>query len=157
VNIGKPINVTEEVAKHADLERPELILHLLEVLTHRMQSLILWVPNDKDYEQNIHALQANPPAPLNAFVKHKMSKYLLGAMLLVLLPLFLCSAVITFPLWSVWLLIRKVIKDKAFHNSVQFVWQLVFVTLTLWTTLPFWMFFQEYLYLFRKLKKIVQP
>jgi hypothetical protein len=34
---------------------------------------------------------------------------------------------------------------------------LVFVTLTLWTTLPFWMFFQEYLYLFRKLKKIVQP
>ena len=156
-NIGKPLNVTEEVAKHADLERPELILHLLEVLTHRMQSLILWVPNDKDYEQNIHALQANPPAPLNAFVKHKMSKYLLGAMLLVLLPLFLCSAVITFPLWSVWLLIRKVIKDKAFHNSVQFVWQLVFVTLTLWTTLPFWMFFQEYLYLFRKLKKIVQP
>lgn len=155
VNIGKPINVTEEVAKHADLERPELILHLLEVLTHRMQSLILWVPNDKDYEQNIRALQANPPAPLNAFVKHKMSKYLLGAMLLVLLPLFLCSAVITFPLWSVWLLIRKVIKDKAFHNSVQFVWQLVFVTLTLWTTLPFWMFFQEYLYLFRKLKKIV--
>ena len=157
VNIGKPINVTEIAAKHADLERPELILHLLEELTHRMQELILWVPNDKDYEQNIHELQANPPAPLNAFAKHKMSKYLLGAMLLVLLPLFLFSAVITFPLWSVWLLIRKVIKDKAFHNSVQFVWQLVFVTLTLWTTLPFWMFFQEYLYLFRKLIKIVQP
>jgi hypothetical protein len=56
------------------------------------------------------------------------------------------------PLWLVWLLIRWKVKDPAFHNSVQYVWQVIFFPLTLFITLPFWMFLQEYIYQVRQLR-----
>jgi hypothetical protein len=61
-------------------------------------------------------------------------------------PLFLVCAAVTWPLWGMWLIIQHNVKAPAFHNSVQFVWQLVFLTLTLLIPLPFWMFMQEYIY-----------
>lgn len=61
-------------------------------------------------------------------------------------PVFAVSAVVTIPLWGMWLYIQHKVKDRAFHNSVMYVWQLVFLTITLLIPLPFWMFVQEYLY-----------
>ena len=52
------------------------------------------------------------------------------------------------------LLIKKKVKDPAFHNSVQFVWQLIYLTLTLLIPLPFWMFVQEYGYQLSEDRKI---
>ena len=52
-----------------------------------------------------------------------------------------------------WLLIRWKIKDPAFHNSVQYVWQLLIMPLNFFITLPFWMFLQEYVYQVRQLRK----
>ena len=52
INIGKPINVTEFVEEHNDLDYPKLILALREELTERMRELILWVPDDENYEKN---------------------------------------------------------------------------------------------------------
>ncbi len=153
VNIGKPINVTEFVAEHSDLDYSKLILVMREELTKRMQELILWVPDDENYEQNWQELRKNPPKELNLFPKHRMSKWLLIFLLVVLSPLALVAGVVTIPLWLVWLIICSLVKDAAFHTSVQFVWQLIFIPLTGFITLPFWMFLQEYMYLARKLNK----
>ena len=153
INIGKPINVTEFIAEHADLERPKLILAMREELTQRMREQILWVPDDENYEKNWEELRKNPPKKLNWFPKHRMPKWLLLFMLIIMSPLALISGVLTLPLWLAWLIIRWKIKDPAFHNSVQFVWQLVVIPLTGFVALPFWMFLQEYMYLARKLNK----
>lgn len=153
INIGKPINVTQYVKEHSDLERPQLILALREELTQRMRHQILWVPDDEHYEENFEKLQANPPAPFDRFKHHRMPRWLLFVILVLLSPLFLISIFLTVPLWAMWLLIRWTVKDPAFHNSVQYVWQVFFIPLTLFITLPFWMFLQEYMYQVRQFKK----
>lgn len=137
VNIGQPINVTTFANEHADLDRPQLILALRDELTLRMRELIIWVPDDEHYEENIAKLL--PP-------KKRLPRWVTICLAVVLFPLFALSLCLTFPLWGMWLLIQKKIKDPAFYNSVQFVWQLVFLTLTLLIPLPFWMFVQEYVY-----------
>ena len=153
VNIGKPINATEFIKQRVDLERPKLILEMREELTKRMREQIMWVPDDENYEKNWNELRKNPPKNLNWFPKHRMPKWLLLLMLVIMSPLFLISGAITFPLWIAWLIIRWAIKDPAFHNSVQFVWQLIIIPLTGFITLPFWTFMQEYMYLARKFNK----
>ena len=150
VNIGKPINVTQFVLDHPDLEYPQLIMALREELTLRMRELILWVEDDENYEENIAKLQANPPAP---FFKHShLPKWLILLLLILLFPLFVVSLALTIPLWLSWLIIRHKVTDPAFHNSVQYVWQLLYNTLTLCIPLPFWMFAQEYMYHVRKFR-----
>ena len=153
INIGKPINMTEFIAQHADLDQPKLILAMREELTNRMREQILWVPDDENYEKNWKELSQNRPANKNWFPKHRMPKWLLLLMLILMSPLALVAGVITLPLWLAWIIIRWAIKDPAFYNSVQFVWQLIIIPLTGFITLPFWMFMQEYMYLARKLNK----
>ena len=146
VNIGKPINVTAFAKAHADLDYPQMLMALREELTKRMRELILWVPDDEHYEEHIAQLLANPPAPFDADKKKPLPRWLAVPLLVLTAPLFVLCAAMTIPLWGMRLLIEKKVKDPAFHNSVQFVWQLVFLTLTLLIPLPFWMGFQEYLY-----------
>ena len=153
VNVGKPMNVTEFIAERGDMEQPKLILEMRDELTKRMQELILWVPDDENYERNWAELKKNPPKQLNLFAKHRMSKWLLVMLLVLLSPLALVAGAVTFPLWLAWLIIRMLVKDTAFHTSIQFVWQLIFMPFTLFIMLPFWMFLQEYMYLVRKLNK----
>lgn len=153
INIGKPINVTEFAAAHSDLERPQLMLRMRELLTEKMREQIMWVPDDAQYEENFRRLSENPPAPFNRFKKHRLPKWFLLMMLVLLSPLFVVSAVVTLPLWVIWLVIQHKVADPAFHNSVMFLVQLILLTLTLYIPLPFWMFFQEYMYQARKLKK----
>lgn len=153
INIGKPINVTQFVREHSELERPQLILALREELTQRMREQIMWVPDDEHYEENYAKLQENPPAPFNRFKHHRIPRWLLIIILILLSPLFIISLVLTVPLWVVWLFIRWSVKDPAFHNSVQYVWQVLYFPLTLFITLPFWMFLQEYIYQVRQLKR----
>ena len=65
VNVGKPMNVTEFIAERGEMEYPKLILEMREELTKRMQELILWVPDDENYEKNWQELKKNPPKELN--------------------------------------------------------------------------------------------
>jgi hypothetical protein len=116
-----------------------------------MRQLILWVPDDEHYSENIARLQANPPAPFRK-KESCLPKWLRLCLLAVLSPLFIVSAALTIPLWGMWLIIQHHVEDTAFHNSVQYVWQLLFMPLTLFTLMPFWMFVQEYMYQLRNLK-----
>ena len=142
VNIGKPINVTDFCRQHAELTYPQLMMALREELTLRMRELILWVPDDEHYEENIAKLL--PP-------KKRLPRWVAYPLALILFPLFVLSLLMTIPLWGMWLIIQKKVKDPAFHNSVQYVWQLIFLTITLLIPLPFWMFVQEYIYQLRKI------
>ena len=137
VNIGKPINVTNFCRQHAELSYPQQMMALREELTLRMRELILWVPDDEHYDENIAKLL--PP-------KKRLPRWVAYPLALILFPLFVVSLLMTIPLWGMWLIIQKKVKDPAFHNSVQYVWQLIFLTITLLIPLPFWMFVQEYIY-----------
>ena len=148
VNIGKPINVTE-FAKGREAKGesyPQMMMALREELTMRMRELILWVPDDEHYEENIARLMANPPAPFDKDKKRPWPRWKTIAFAGLFFPLFLFCASVTVPLWGMWLVIQHNVKDPAFHNSVQFVWQLVYLTLTCLIPLLFWMFVQEYVY-----------
>ena len=141
VNIGKPINVTEYVknlsSQQPEISYPQIMMALREELTLRMRELILWVPDDEHYEENIAKLLPK---------KKRLPRWLAIPLAVLLSPLFVVSLLMTIPLWAMWLFIQRKVEDPAFHNSVQFVWQLVFLTLTLLIPLPFWMFVQEYIY-----------
>jgi len=141
VTIGKPINVTEYVkafsSQHSEVSEPQIMMALREELTLRMRELILWVPDDEHYEENIAKLLPK---------KQRLPRWIAYPLAVLLFPLFVLSGLMTIPLWAMWLFIQHKVADPAFHNSVQFVWQLVFMTITLLIPLPFWMFVQEYLY-----------
>ena len=143
VTIGEPINVTAFAKAHPELDYPQLMMALREELTLRMRKLILWVPDDEHYEENLAKILPE---------KKRLPRWLAWSLAVVLFPLFVLSAALTIPLWGMWLYICKNVKDPAFHNSVQFVWQLVFLTITCLLPLPFWMFVQEYAYQVRRLK-----
>ena len=156
VNIGKPIDVTafvraksqESRAKSQEMSYPQLMVALREELTMRMRELILWVPDDEQYEENIARLMANPPAPFDT-PKRRLPRWLAIPLAVLFFPLFVVSLLMTIPLWGMWLYIQKKVKDPAFHNSVQYVWQLIYLTITLLIPLPFWMFVQEYVFQLR--------
>lgn len=162
INIGKPINVTEYIRdaredyrqEHGEeMTDPQLILKMREELTKRMREQIMWVPDDEHYEENFRRLRENPPAPFDKFKHHRWPKWLLWIALILLSPLFLVCAVITAPLWIALLIIRAKIKDPAFYNSIQYVVQFALIPLSLFITLPFWIFFQEYMFQVRQLKE----
>ena len=130
--IGEPINVTEFVQSRLSFvdSRAQLIMELREILTERMKEQIA----------KSEALREK---------SGKLPRWIAYPLAVLLFPLFVVSALMTIPLWGMWLYIQKHVQDPAFHNSVQYVWQLVFMTLTLLIPLPFWMFVQEYLYQLR--------
>jgi len=132
VTIGEPINVTSFVESRLSFveSRAQMIMELREILTERMTSLVV-----KSEELRVKS--------------ERLPRWLAIMLAVVLSPVFVVSAAMTIPLWGMWLLIQKKVKDPAFHNSVMYVWQLVFLTLTLLIPLPFWMFFQEYIYQLR--------
>ena len=144
VTIGKPIDVTAYVkafsSQHSEVSEPQIMMALREELTLRMRELILWVPDDEHYEENIAKLLPK---------KKRLPRWIAYPLAVLLFPLFVLSGLMTIPLWAMWLFIQHKVSDPAFHNSVQFVWQLVFMTLTLLIPLPFWLFVQEYLYQLR--------
>ncbi len=132
VTIGEPINVTAFVKSRLSFvdSRAQLMMELREVLTERMKALVV-----KSEELRVKS--------------ERLPRWAAIPLAVVLSPLFVVSAAMTVPLWGMWLFIQHKVKDRAFHNSIQYVWQLVFLTITLLIPLPFWMFFQEYIYQLR--------
>jgi len=160
INIGEPINVTQyaidarqtwKETHEEEMTEPQLIMALREELTCRMQRQILYVPDDENYEANWAKLSANKPAPWADMDKPRMTTFWRYVFIVLLAPLFVVCAIITAPLGICTLLIKRKIKDAAFHNSLQFLLQFVLVPLTLFTVYPFWAFVQEYLYQMRHL------
>ena len=152
VNVGEPINVTEYVRQHPEMDQPHLILALRDELTEHMRRSFLWVPDDEHYEENWARLSANPPAPFDRMKKRHVPRPIRLAGLILTAPLFALCAALTIPLWALMIYVHRTVKDPAFHNSVQFVLHFLLIPLSLFTMLLPWMGFQEYLYQIRRLK-----
>lgn len=151
LQIGDPINVTSFALEHPELDRPQLILALREELTERMRATILWVPDDEHYEEASRALLQNPPAPFADMRPKALPAWLILPLLVLLSPLFLLSAVITWPLWLISLIARRKVKDAAFWNSVRIVSHVILFPLSLFILWPFWVILQEYAFWCRQL------
>lgn len=50
VQVGEPINVQEFIAKHSEYTPQEQMNILRDILSERMRSSILYIPNDEDYD-----------------------------------------------------------------------------------------------------------
>ena len=113
---GKPIDVNALVASHPDLRGKELYAVIQEELYRKMSELILFFPDDENYSSAVAAWEASQPK------RPRWPKLLLA---LLLLPLFLVSAVLSLPLWGTAEYLCTRIKDKAFCNTARYGAKLV--------------------------------
>lgn len=157
VCIGEPICVNDYLQQHPDLTEPQLILGLRQELTERMQQLILYVPDDEQYETHWAALDAHRPAPWAQSESSFSSAALALApwasltALALASPLFLVCALASLPIWLPLSIVLPKVKDEAFRSSVEFVVTWLWALLSLGLILLPWCFYQEYLYQCRKL------
>lgn len=160
INIGPALNVTQFAIKareewkqtHGEeMTEPQLILALREELTLRLQKLIMFVPDDENYETAWNRMKRNKPELYAQMDKPHLSRKMRYAFVILLAPLFMLSAVLTAPLGLLTLFIKHKIQDPAFHNSVQYLLQFILIPLSLFVAYPFWVFVQEYLYQMRHL------
>ncbi len=127
ITIGQPIRVDDN---GEPLSRQ--INALREKLTPAMYSLV-WT----------HGEEQKP------VVSHR---WLRIAMLCLLAPLALVCAAGSMVIWLPMLFVRRMVEDRAFHNSIQYVLQLIFYTLSLGLVGMFSRGWQEWCYQCRILK-----
>ena len=129
IRFGEPLDVNGFLAGHPDLGEAELSRKLLEELSGRMKELFLCLPDDPSYRARLR--EVRPPRPRKSVILRRLSA-------LVLLPLFLLSAVLSFPLWPIAEgICRFYLADKAFGNTVRYMCRLLGMPLMLvvWTVL----------------------
>ena len=111
VKYGEPIDVNRFLAERTDLTPAETIRELLEELSERIKKLILYIPDDENYEKTWQAIEESRR-------KKKPWKWPLA---ILLFPFFLLSALLTLPMWgTAEYLCHCKIKDPAFRNSARF-------------------------------------
>lgn len=62
VNIGKPLNVTDFVAKHPDKDKPEMMNALRDELWHKLHDVVFYIPVDENYEGTLELCYLNNQA-----------------------------------------------------------------------------------------------
>lgn len=133
---GEPIDVNALIAAHPDLHGKNLYQVILEELYSRMSGLILFFPDDENYDKALAEYEAARPR------KKRWPRLLLAA---ITSPLFLVSAVLSLPMWATAEYICGKIKDKAFCNTARYGAKLIGtpIVLLLWGLLlgllcPWW-------------------
>ena len=106
---GDPIDVNAFLQEHAALLEADRYKLLLDELATRIKGLILYIPNDENYEAEL--LKIRPP-------RKRWWKWPLA---ILTAPFFAAAAVLAFPLWltAEYLSFYK-IKDPAFRNTARF-------------------------------------
>lgn len=74
VQIGEPINVGEFIANHSDLSQQEQMTKMKDLLTERIQSSILYIPNDDDYTASYEICNIAQPIERKELLKEKANK-----------------------------------------------------------------------------------
>ena len=115
VKYGEPIDVNRFVEDHKGLSKPELYDALSAELWKRISELILYIPDDENYEARLAAVR--PP---------RKKRWWEIPVAIVSLPVFLLCALLALPLWvPAESICRFKLKDKAFSNSVRFLVRMV--------------------------------
>lgn len=108
LRFGEPIDINAFLAERADLPEADQYRQLLQELSDRIKGLILYIPDDEHYEENL--LKARPPK------KHwwKWPLTVLTA------PFWAAAALLALPLWLTAEYISFYrIKDPAFRNTAR--------------------------------------
>ena len=125
---GEPIDVNAFLASHADLSEADQYRQLLQELSDRIKGLILYIPDDENYEENL--LKARPPC----------KRWWKWPLVILGFPFWLAAAILTLPLWGTaeYISFYK-IKDPAFRNTVRFALRVLGIPLFLiiWALLAF--------------------
>ena len=128
IKFGEPIDVNAFLREHEGCTEAEIHLAFRNLLHERLSSLILYIPDDENYEANWNAVK-----PV------RKPKYLLAALLS---PLFLLSAVASLPLWAgAEYICHKKLKDPAWRNTVRAMvrmWGMPLMVLFWIIVLPGW-------------------
>ena len=115
LRFGEPIDVNAFIAEHKDLTKSALLWALSSEMADRIKGLILYIPDDEDYERR--AAELLPRSP------RRWWHIVLGA---ITSPLFLLSALLCLPQWAAAEFIcHRRLKDPAFRNTVRFALRLV--------------------------------
>ena len=110
IRFGEPIDVGSFVSGHEGLGKSEMIWALSRELESRMKGLILYIPDDENYEARL--AEARPRKPL---------RWWQIALAVLTAPLFLLCAVLSLPQWLTAEIVCHKLKDPAFKNSVRFL------------------------------------
>lgn len=132
LRFGAPIDVNAFVAEHGDCGEAERHRALLQELSDRIKGLILYIPDDENYE-----------AALREAAGPRRRKWWRWPLAVLTLPLWLCAAVLSLPLWAAAESICHFkIQDPAFRNTVRFAVRLVGepLCLLLWAIPAFLLF-----------------
>lgn len=129
MRFGEPIDVNEYIEAHKDELKSDQYWGFSDLLWGRMASLINYIPEDEFYEKRLDETMPIPPKPWWRI-----------PLAVITFPFFLAAAALALPLWlPAELICARVIKDKAFSNSVRFLCKLFIspLALILWTVLGF--------------------
>ena len=166
IRYGEAINVSEFVAAHPEMGDAEIYRQILAELKERMSRLITYLPDDENYDGRWAitkiagqeaAMAAGEPLIAEAaefdhtrkerklsmwsFGKKRPVLQTLGKLLLaiLLLPLFLFSAVVTAPMWLLSAYLVHGLKDKAFSRTARFgvKWQMTPWMILIWALVFF--------------------
>ena len=113
---GEPIDVNALLKEHEGLCDRDLYAIIQEELHRRLSGLILYFPDDENYDAALAQWEASQQH------RPRWPRLLLAALLL---PLFIVSAVLSLPLWATAEYLCTRIKDKAFCNTARFGAKLV--------------------------------
>lgn len=106
---GEPIDVNAFLTAREGAGEAQLTRELLDELADRMKGLILYIPDDGNYEAVLR--EKRPP-------RRPWWRWLLAP---VILPFWLLSAVLSLPLWATAEYIAHCkVQDPAFRNTVRF-------------------------------------
>ena len=74
LEIGTPINVGEFIAENANLTQQEQMNCMKDLLTERLHSTILYIPNDEDYTATYEICNAAEPVETKKLLKDKNNR-----------------------------------------------------------------------------------
>lgn len=74
VQMGKPINVGEFIAANANLTPQEQINNMKELLVQRLSSVILYIPNDENYDASYEICRAVEVDEVGELLKEKCNR-----------------------------------------------------------------------------------
>jgi len=107
VTFGDPVDVNAFLKEHEGKSEADTYQAFRDLLYERISSLILFIPDDENYEAKWAEIKPTPKKPR------------IGLAVL-LSPLFLLSAVLCLPMWApAEYICRKKLKDPAWKNTVR--------------------------------------
>lgn len=108
---GEPIDVKAYLHEHGDLKDTELYNGMSSMLHDRLAGLITYFPDDETYDEKFMAWEAG---------RKKSPKWWHWLLALVLIPLYIISAILSAPMWITSKILIDRLKDKTWANTVRF-------------------------------------